>query len=85
MTQKANELDELGFFKEADKIDRFITAQFKLKKRKINPLITIQNQLNGLSGKLDEFINQEGGNDASPEEKDFSVTVDNKPVKITEE
>ena len=45
MINQANTLDELGLFNEADKIDRFIAAQFNLKKRKPNPLLNIQNQI----------------------------------------
>ena len=85
MINQANTLDELGLFNEADKIDRFILAQFNLKKRKPNPLLSIQNQINGLSAKIDGFISdQDGGNDTPPEDKEFSVMVDQKPVDFIE-
>jgi hypothetical protein len=84
MIEKANTLDILGYYLEADKIDRFITSQFNLKKRKPNPILTIQNQINGLGAKLDDFMSDQGGNDTPPEEKQISVTVDDKPVEFTE-
>jgi hypothetical protein len=85
MFNKANLFDDLGLYKEADKIDRFIFAQFKLKKRKVNPLTTIQNQINGLGAKIDDFISDQGASDTPLEEKNISVMVDNKPVEFTEQ
>jgi len=82
MIEKANQFDELGFYFEADKVDRCVTSQFNLKKRKINPLLTIQNQINGLSAKIEDFMSENGGDDSPTEEKDITVMVDNKPVDI---
>ncbi|NBO22660.1 hypothetical protein EBU94_04885 [bacterium] len=54
MIDKANVLDELGYYKEADIIDRFIIAQnnYVQKTKKVHPLHQINTKLDTLNSKI---------------------------------
>jgi|LakMenE18May11ns_1017448.scaffolds.fasta_scaffold9953338_5 hypothetical protein len=54
--RQANIFDDLGFYKEADKIDKLILSQnFQLKKKKISPYKKITDDLNYLKLRVNEM------------------------------
>lgn len=66
----ADALDELGYVKEADYIDRLAASPFMLTKKRRNPLMQITNKIDALSGQVAGLMDakdDEGGGEEKTE------------------
>jgi len=69
----ANALDELGYVKEADSIDRMASNQFMLTKKKKNPLMQITNKIDALSGQVAGLMNSKNDSGGGEEKTEIQT------------
>jgi hypothetical protein len=86
MKELADELDKLGFFKEADQIDNIFIkiSVFNLKKKKktpLNMLEDLQRSVAGLQSQVSEVNDAMDFSDEKPKQS-LEVMVENKPVEV---
>jgi hypothetical protein len=81
MKHLANKLDDLGFYNEADEIDKIIFANnnFMLTKRRKSPIKDLVSRFEQLSGQLKTFM--DNSNDSSGgDQQENDITVNEKEI-----
>ena len=76
MIHLANKLDEWGFYHEADKFEKLILANnnFVLTKKRKNPLQPVLTEINALSTKLTDYMDNNNNSSGGDPANDITVT-----------